>query len=294
MLTRGEHDAARPPGGHPQPEQQRDGQSRRDRDQPGRAPRCAGRVGQREDGAGAGGADGRNEGRGNRHPERDGRHQADRGHGERRRTGAAEEAGTGIGEQWRGQPSDRQPGRRREQGHDDVLGEEHGSDEARCAADRFEQSDASDLVGHAASDEDGDAGHGEQAEQPAAGQQSSPLVLDQVGALVADLLPGRRNGGSASDSSGRRWVAGRIVLVDERRGCGRIGQLQVQDVGERFSLRGEAAGVRLGEPDQAGVPEQRPPRQNTSGYGAEAAVTATPTTRNDRLFGDFNGLPASA
>ena len=53
---------------------------------------------------------------------------ADRGHGERRRTRAAEEAGAGIGEQWSGQPSERQPGRRREQGHDDVLGEQHGGD----------------------------------------------------------------------------------------------------------------------------------------------------------------------
>ena len=142
------------------------------RDQPGRAPRCAGGVGKREDGAGAGGADGGHEGRGDRHTECDGRHQADRGHGERRRTRAAEEAGAGIGEQRSGQPSERQPGRGGEQGDDDVLGEQHGGDQARRAADRLEQPDAPDLVGHPAADEDGDAGHGEQAEQPAAGQQS--------------------------------------------------------------------------------------------------------------------------
>ena len=55
----------------------------------------AGRVGQRVDGAGAGGADGGNEGRDDRDPECHGRHHTDRGHGERRRTRAAEEAGTG-------------------------------------------------------------------------------------------------------------------------------------------------------------------------------------------------------
>ena len=114
---------------------------------------------------------------------------------ERRRTRAAEEAGAGIGEQRSGQPSDRQPGRRREQGHDDVLGEQHGGDQARCAADRLEQSDAADLVGHPASDEDRDAGHGEQGEQPGAGQQRSPLVLDQVGARFADVLPGLQERG---------------------------------------------------------------------------------------------------
>ena len=59
------------------------------------------------------------------------------------------------------------------EGDDDVLGEQHGSDQARCAADRLEQSDASDLVGHPTADEDCDAGHGEQAEQPAARQQGS-------------------------------------------------------------------------------------------------------------------------
>ncbi len=110
--------------------------------------------------------------------------------GERRRTRAAEEAGARIGEQWSGQPADREPGRRGEQGHDDVFGEQHGGDQARCAADGLEQSDAPDLVGHPASDEHGDAGHGEQAEQPAAGQQGSPLVSHHAGARIADPLPG--------------------------------------------------------------------------------------------------------
>ena len=103
-----------------------------------------------------------------------------RGQGERRRTRAAEEAGTGIGEQGSGQPSGRQPSRGREQGHDQVLGEQHDRDQARCAADGFEQSDASGLVGHPAADEDRDAGHGEQAEQPAADLQDSLLVLHHL------------------------------------------------------------------------------------------------------------------
>jgi hypothetical protein len=121
--SRGEQDAARSSSRDPQPKQQRDGQSRRERDQPGRSSGWAGRVGEREDGAGPGGADGGNEGRGDRHAQRDGRHQPDRGHGQRRGTGAADEAGTGIGERRSDQPSDRQPRRRREQGHHDVLGE---------------------------------------------------------------------------------------------------------------------------------------------------------------------------
>ena len=60
----------------------------------------AGRVGQREDGAGASGADGGDERRGHRDAERDRRHLTDDGAGERRRTGAAEEADAGVGEQW--------------------------------------------------------------------------------------------------------------------------------------------------------------------------------------------------
>jgi hypothetical protein len=53
----------------------------------------------------SGRADGRNKGRGHRDPECHGRDHGDRGHGEGRRTRAAEEAGTGIGEQGSGQPS---------------------------------------------------------------------------------------------------------------------------------------------------------------------------------------------
>ena len=84
---------------------------------------------------------------------------------------SAEEAGTGVGEQGSGQPSGREPGCGREQGQDQVLGEQHDRDQARRAADRLEQPDAPGLVGHPAADEDGDAGHGEQAEQPAADLQ---------------------------------------------------------------------------------------------------------------------------
>ena len=42
------------------------------------------------------------------------------------------------------------------------------------------------------------------------------------------------------------------MLVDEGRGCGRVGQLLMEKVGEGFLLWGEAQGVRLAEPDQAG------------------------------------------
>ena len=196
----------------------------------------------------------------------------------------------GIGEQWGGQPADREPGRCREQGHDDVLGEEHGSDQARCAADRFEQSDASDLVGHSASDEDGDAGQGEQDEQPAAGQQGSPLVPDQGGGLFADLLPGlQERGCRVGCARARRCVLGRVVLVDERRGCGRVGQLQVQDVGDGFILRGKAPGVRPAEPDQAGGHAEGKAGQlrirRRGGGDRDADDPERPASQGDRITG---------
>ena len=51
---RAEHDTARPTGGQPQSEEQRDGQARRDGDEPRRAPGWPGRVGQRVDRAACG------------------------------------------------------------------------------------------------------------------------------------------------------------------------------------------------------------------------------------------------
>ena len=69
------------------------------------------------------------------------------------------------------QPPSRPSGGRH--GQDQVLGQQHGGDQARRAADRLEQADASGLLGHPAADEHGDAGHREQAEQPAAGEQDS-------------------------------------------------------------------------------------------------------------------------
>ena len=69
-------------------------------------------------------------------------------------------------------------------------------------------------------------------------------VLDHFVVPVADVLP-RLQG----------WCgpARREAIVDERRRVGRVGQLQVHDVGETFLRGGETAGVRLGEPDQAGL-----------------------------------------
>ena len=83
----------------------------------------------------------------------------------------------------------------------------------------------------------------------------------------------------------RRRVFGRVVRLGERRGCGRVGQLQVHDVG-----RGSrACGARLRM--SALLSQTRPAgtqwaRQVTSGYGAAAAVTATPATRNAPAPGD--------
>ncbi len=46
---------------------------------------------------------------------------------------------------------------------------------------------------------------------------------------------------------------------------------------------GRGSGIRrVSQTRPAGM--QRPPRQDASGYGGDAAVTATPTTWNDRLF----------
>ena len=118
----------------------------------------------------------------------------------------------------------------------DVLGEQDGGDDARRAADGLEQSDPSGLVGHATADEDGDAGHGEQADQPAADHQHLPLVPDQLGGLVADVLP--RHHPASLDS-----VAG--VLGDERAGGGRVSQRQVHDAGgapPRLAVAGALVG----------------------------------------------------
>src|SRR5262245_42030137 len=110
------------PRGRAQPEQQRDRQPCRERDQPGGAPGCAGGVSQRADGARARGTNGGDEGRGDRDRERDGRHHADGGQGQRRRSRPAEHARAGVDQQRSAQPSEPQSGRRREQGDDHVLG----------------------------------------------------------------------------------------------------------------------------------------------------------------------------
>ena len=176
-----------------------------------------------------------------------------------RRTGAAEETYARVGEQGRGQSTGRQPGRCRGEGDGDVLGEEHCGGQARCAADRLEQSDAAVLVGHPAADEDGDAGQGEHADQPAADHQDLPLVPDQLGGLVADVLPGHPPSPTVRN--------GRVAAVsgDERRGGGGVGQLEVRDVAEHLlgcdvravggwgQRRGETQYVGLGEPDHAGA-----------------------------------------
>ena len=119
---------------------------------------------------------------------------------------------------------------------------------------------------------------------------------------TARLATASRPSSQPPVSSARRWFSTRLALCsliscqevptgaggwlrvrfDESRGCGRVGQLQVQGVRERASLRVEAPDIRPGEPDQAGG-DAGPPMQDTSGYGSEAAVTATPTTWNDRL-----------
>ncbi len=73
----------------------------------------------------------------------------------------------------------------------------------------------------------------------------------------ADALPCLQDRGARVEERGvvRRR---REVSVDERRRVGRVRQLQVHDVGHGFLCRGETAGVRLGEPDQAGLDRRRP------------------------------------
>jgi hypothetical protein len=163
-------------------EQQRDGESRREGDQPSRAPGWPGKVGEGEDGAGAGGADGRNEGRDDRDPEGDGDHQPDRGHREGHRAWAADEAGAGIGEQWCRQPSDRQPCRRREEGDDDVLGEEQSTAATRLGVPPTALSSPTRLIWSAirAPTSTAIVATRGQAEQPAAEQQGILFVLKHL------------------------------------------------------------------------------------------------------------------
>ena len=146
-------------------------------------------------------------------------------------------------------PTDRQADRRREQGDHEIFGEQHGRDQAWCAADRLESSHAPDLIGHPTSDEHGDAREREQCKQPTAGQQDPPLVSHEVAVRVADLLPRLKV----------RWLALGVgpavqaALVGEGVRLRGVCQLQIQNVGKRLRSWREASSIWLSEPDQAGA-----------------------------------------
>ena len=103
---------------------------------------------------------------------------------------------------------------------------------------------------------------------------------DQLVVLVADLLP-RLQDWCGPGSSGD-------AVVDERRRVGRVGQLQVHDVGEGFLRRGETADIRLGEPDQAGL-------DRVDGASASAATAGSSAAAVQRLalhgLGDLGADP---
>jgi hypothetical protein len=119
------------------------------------------------------------------------------------------------------------------------------SNQARCAADGLEEPDASGLIGHPAADQHRETGHGEQTKQPGSNQQKDLGVSGQLGGVLEDVLPGRQ-----------AWSiqALRGVGVDERLGRIRVGQLQVHHVGQGVWVRGQVPHIRLGEPDQSGIP----------------------------------------
>ncbi len=101
----------------------------------------------------------------------------------------AEQVGAGGGDQRRGQPARHQADGGGSHGQNEVLGQQHGTDQARRAADCLEQPHPPDLLGHPAADQYRHAGHREQAEQQAAGQQYLLLVHDQLTVLALDALP---------------------------------------------------------------------------------------------------------
>ena len=103
--------------------------------------------------------------------------------------GRADQAGTRTGQQRSGQPPGYQPGHRREQRQDQVLGQQHRGDQPRRAADRLEQPDPPGLLRHPAADQHRHAGQREQPEQPATRQQDLLLVRHQQAVRGGDPLP---------------------------------------------------------------------------------------------------------
>jgi hypothetical protein len=98
------------------------------------------------------------------------------------RAWAADEAGAGIGEQWCRQPSDRQPCRRREEGDDDVLGEEQSTAATRLGVPPTALSSPTRLIWSAirAPTSTAIVATRGQAEQPAAEQQGILFVLKHL------------------------------------------------------------------------------------------------------------------
>jgi len=80
---------------------------------------------------------------------------------ERRRSRSTDKVGLRIGDQRGGPPARQQAGESRDQGQEEVLGQEDGRDQAWRAAGGLQQPDAPGAFRQAAADEDGHAGHGE-------------------------------------------------------------------------------------------------------------------------------------
>ena len=121
----------------------------------------------------------------------------------------------------------------------------------------FERIDRIDSVGGrlAPTDEHGDTGHREHAEQPGTGQQGVARGPGDVVGVGEDLLPrlqrGSRPSGWITRADGVGVAGVGVALVDERRRRVGVGQLEVQDVRERAVVFRQVADAPLGRPDQA-------------------------------------------
>ena len=119
------------------------------------------------------------------------------------------------------QPAD-QSGGRGTQRQEQVLGQQHGRDQARGAADRLEQPDPPGVLRHPATGQHGHAGHGQQPGQPGTGNRT--CRSSATSRPSAERCPATRSGTRAE-----RAAAGEAASYRRRTPRpGRVAELQVQ------------------------------------------------------------------
>jgi hypothetical protein len=84
---------------------------------------------------------------------------------------------------------DRQARDRSDEGHAQMLDEQYCRHCAWGGPDSFEQPNPARLFGQAAPDQDGDAGEGEQNQQPTADEQDKVGTTHQLGGVSGNVLP---------------------------------------------------------------------------------------------------------